>query len=1074
MEFGILGPLEVTSAGDTVAVPGARQRTLLAVLAVHLGEVVSVDRLVDMIWGEEPPANPRNALQSQVSQLRRHLGDEGQGLVVSQPPGYVLRADPDTVDAARFEALVREGREALRDGDQDRAAGRLGAALELWRGPPLGEFAGHAFADLAAARLEELRLGAVEDRIEAGLRAGRHAELVADLETLVAEHPLRERPRGQLMLALSRAGRQADALEVFRDTRRVLDEELGIDPGRDLVSLYEKLLRQEDEAPAAVPAAQASPPSSEVLPSVLPRPLSSFIGRSDDLERVVGLLGGSRLVTLTGPGGVGKTRLAIEAAARAVDGDSDTEAVWLVELGGLRHPDLVAAAVAETLGLTDGSGLAGTASAPHQAGARVIAALRRRSALLVLDNCEHLVDPVAGFVRDLLGATAALSVLCTSREALGIAGETVWSVPSLPLPPPEQQVGVDDLARWGATALFLDRTRLADPDLVIDDADAWRVVQLCRRLDGIPLALELAAARVAMLGLADLADRLDDRFAVLTGGDRTAQPRQRTLQAVIGWSWDLLDEAERALFRRLSVFAGGATLDAVEGVCSDRDELPRDGVLELMASLVGKSMVVADRHDRPTRYRMLESLHAFATDRLADRGEAETFRRRHADHMQALAARTVPRLRTRTQQRAMEELDDLLDDLRAALTWAEETGDGQRGGRLATELGWYFYLRGHGAEGARWLTTFATRAAPREAALARLWSALLAPAADQTPDLPAELQDAAGVLDEHGTLTDRAFAALVIAVVRIAFGDATGADEQLRSARALIEPDGEEADVAVADLLTGNVRLIVGDVGGARPWLEGALDRFTGLGDRWGEVQCRVALLSCAEMTGDLTGALRHADRGIALTGELRLAELEAVLHSRRATVAVLAGDEEVAETSLRRSRHLAEELGAEMVAGTVDLAAGFVALRTGRLREAERCFQRVLDRFGDTPLPVVRTYALARLGTVAELTGDLDRAVTLHRDSYHVACRTGDPRSVALALEGLAAAHAAAGRSEDAAVLLGAAEARRDSVGLPLPAVERTDVDRAETTARSELGDERFAAARERGRSLADDQLPV
>ena len=1073
MEFDVLGPLVVRSGDQVIEVPGRKQRALLVALLLHVGEVVSVDRLIDAIWGDDPPANPKNALQSQVSQLRRHLRDERQQLVVSRSPGYVLRADPAAVDAVRFEALVRDGRAALRDGDERRAVQELVTALGFWRGGPLEEFAGQEFVDVAIARLDELRLGAIEDRIECDLRAGHHRELVVELEALVADHPLRERLRGQLMLALARSGRQADALEVFHKTRRVLDDELGIDPSRELMSVYEVLLRQEDEPPAPTATAPLPPAQSAVLPNVLPRPLSSFVGREDDLQRVLELLGGSRLLTLTGPGGVGKTRLAVEAASRTVDGGPAVDGVWLVELAGLHDAELLADTVAETIGLADDSaGVVGVA-APRAATVRIAAALQHRRALLVLDNCEHLVDAVAGFVRDLLGAAHRLTVLCTSREALGITGETVWSVPSLAVPPRGEDIDLGALSRWGATTLFVDRVRDADPDLVIDAPAAIHVGEICRRLDGIPLALELAAARVRTLGLGELADRIDDRFAILTGGTRTALPRQQTLQAVIGWSWDLLDVPERTVFRRLSVFMAPPKLEAIEEVCSD-PAVPQEQIFAVVALLVDKSMLVADRRGHQARYRMLESLHAYAADRLADSGEADTFRDRHADYMLAMVADTVPQLRTADQVQAMDRLDDSLDDLRAALRWLEAADDGPRGGRLATELGWYWYLRGHRNEGLRWLATFAETATPRHAAMATLWSALLAPTAETTKRLLDRMHDAARVLDECGTVEDRTFAALLVTAVLIGLGDQPRALEKLESARMLIDRAGQDDHAADADLLTGNALLMVGEVDRARPWLEEGLGRYAARGDRWGQVQCLASLLSCAEMTGDLPAALRHADRGIDLAAQLRLRELDAILHSRRATVAMLAGDQVGAEASLRSARRLADELGSGMVTGSVDLAAGFVAMRSGRLDEAAQLYEGVLAWLGDAPLPSMRAYALAKLGTIAELTGEIDRAVGLHCDSYDQAARAGDPRGVALALEGLAATYTAAGRSEAAAVLIGAAQARRESVGLPLADVERADVDRAEAAARVALGSHAFEAAVQRGRTLADDQLPV
>ncbi|HSI93357.1 MAG TPA: AAA family ATPase, partial [Jiangellaceae bacterium] len=832
------------------------------------------------------------------------------------------------------------------------------------------------------------------------------------------------------------------------------------------------ILRQADEPPPRTPEAPADPKPPPPGTSRLPRLFSSFVGRDGDLDRVVDLLAGARLVTLTGPGGVGKTRLATEAAVRALESGLAPDGGWLVDLSALNDPALLDEAVAQALDLRSGSGPIAAPAANVRD--QVVAALSGKRALLLLDNCEHLVAAAAGFARDLLARTGLVTMLSTSREALGMPGETVWSVPSLALPPEGAAPVPEDLRRWGATQLFVDRAKAADPDFVLDPATAPLVMEVSRRLDGIPLALELAAASVRTLGLSELAARLDDRFAVLTAGDRTAQPRQQTLRAVIEWSWDLLDDSERTLFRRLSVFGGGATLAAIEAVCSDPDHVPAGQVVTLAAALTDKSMITVDRRDRPARHRMLETLRAFATGRLADSGEEAELRRRHADHLLAVATAEVPKLRTADQLDAMRRLDGERDNVRAALRWLDEAGDDVRGARLAVELGWYWYLRGLRTEGLHWLSAFSAGAEPRERALARLWSVFLAPDRTGGPPVPQRIEDAATTLAEHGSPADRTFASLVASVLYVSLGDGSAAARHRATSRALIEETGDEQDAAIADFVEGQARLIVGDLAAGLPWLEAALDRFTSLGDRWGQVQCLVALLSCAEMTGDLVAALGHADRGIERAGELRLREMEAILHCRRATVATLAGDHDAAAHSLDRAGQLADELGTEVVAGNVSLAAGFLAMRSGHLDNAERHFERVLDWIGGSPYPALRSYALARLGTVAELKGDHNRAIRLLRGSYADASTVGDPRAVAFALEGLAAAFATSGRPLDAAMLLGAAEARRASVGLPLPAAERADVDRAEAAARTHLGDAAFEEAADRGRSSGPEQLPL
>ncbi len=572
MHFGVLGPLEArTDCGSPVSVPEVKVRTLLADLLAHQGRPVSADRLVDDLWGEAPPGKPTGALRAKVSQLRRALEDAepgGRELVASGPAGYLLRVDSDAVDAHLFEGLTARAYET--DDPRARAA-LLTDALALWRGPAFADFGDDPFARAAITRLEERRLVALEERAEARLELGEHSLLTGELGELVARHPLRERLRAAHVRALYRSGRQAEALDSYNDLRNHLLEELGLDPSPELTVLHQAILEQ-DPALEPVPAPATRPRTN------LPASLTELVGRTDAVAEVRSLLDAGRLVTLTGPGGVGKTRLAVEAASGLADIYPD--GVWLVELAALGQSSgadagasqaAVAEAVAAVLGVRDdampGGGL--PPGEPVELTDRLTGALRTRRMLLVLDNCEHVVEPVAKLAELLLRAAPGLRILATSREPLGLAGELLWTVPPLELPEPTAAPEV--LERSGAVQLFVARAAAAAQGFTLDADNAEAVVMLCRQLDGIPLALELAATRVRALGVHQLAARLCDRFRLLAAGHRGVPARQQTLRAMIDWSWELLTEPERIVLRRLAVHAGGCTLAAAEEVCAGED-----------------------------------------------------------------------------------------------------------------------------------------------------------------------------------------------------------------------------------------------------------------------------------------------------------------------------------------------------------------------------------------------------------------------------------------------------------------------------------------------------------------------
>ncbi|HEX7525117.1 MAG TPA: BTAD domain-containing putative transcriptional regulator, partial [Gaiellaceae bacterium] len=532
-------------------------------------------------------------------------------IVVMRPPGYVLSIDEEHVDLYLLDRCVAAARAGVARGDLEEAVARFAEAESLWRGPALADFLYDDFAQPHIVRLDEVRLSLIEDRVDAELALGRHARSVGDLEALVNGNPLRERARGQLMVALYRTGRQADALRVFQEGREVLAEQLGLDPGPDLRELETAILNH-DPALLAPDTAATGATATTRRRSNLKAALSPLIGRERELAELAALLTDRRLVTVVGPGGAGKTRLAAETARLGVEHRKD--GVFMIELAPIGDPEAIADAVAGALELPDGDVDALTRVRQHCEG---------KDMLLVLDNCEHLVDAAAHIAEELLGACEDVSILATSREALRVTGEAVWPVPPL--------------QEADAVELFIERATSADPAFRVDDAARSILRDICDRLDGLPLAIELAAARTRAFTVAQIAERLDDRFRLLTGGSRTAMARQQTLRAVVDWSYDLLFEDERRVFERLSVFPGGCVIGAAEAVCAGGDVDETD-VIDLIDGLVAKSLLLVDRSGSEPRYRMLQTLSQYGRERLVGSGEADAVFGRMAAHFAELCA----------------------------------------------------------------------------------------------------------------------------------------------------------------------------------------------------------------------------------------------------------------------------------------------------------------------------------------------------------------------------------------------------------------------------------------------------
>ena len=672
MEFRILGPIEVTDEGRVVALNAAKPRALLAMLLLRANEFIANDRLIDDLWDDSPPATAVKVLQTYVSQLRRLLG---QDVIATGPAGYRVRLDPQSLDLLRFRRLLVTD---VCDTPADVAA-KLREALALWRGEPLAEFSDQRWARTEIERLDELLLDALERRIDADLAAGRDRELVEELERLVVAHPLREHLRAQLMLALYRSGRQVDALAAYREARRLLVETLGIEPTVGLRQLERSILDQDP----ALELVRALPPLDGGVragPSGETRS-SSFVGRTRELQDVRDLLRRKdvRLLTMTGPGGSGKTRLAREVTA---DSTGTAMGAVLVELAHITDAALVARTIADDLRVEEGPG--------QTAREALLEYLRDREALLLLDNFEHVLDAVP-FLRDLLAGAPGVTLLVTSRAPLGLPEEHVYRVPALELPQRSQRPPLRILGEIEAIRLFVDRATAVRPDFELSETNAEALTELCVRLDGLPLALELAAARCDLLSVQALLERLGSRLDLLraTPGSRLVE-RQWTLRGAIEWSYDLLQRDEQQLFSSLAVFVGGFTLGAAQQAAAQ----PGLDILEGADTLLRNNLLttVQARGDEP-RLGMLETIREFALESLAARDDAEAVRRRHAAFYVVLAEEAETGLIGPQQHEWLERLDSERDNIRTALTWAVNTGEADIGLRIGAALWRYSQLR---------------------------------------------------------------------------------------------------------------------------------------------------------------------------------------------------------------------------------------------------------------------------------------------------------------------------------------------------------------------------------------------
>ncbi len=989
LQLSVLGPIEVSIDDRMVDLGSPKIRTLLAALVANRPQVMSIDSLVETLW-DDAPATAHKSIHKYVSQLRRHLGSA----LVTRPTGYLIELDERSLDAAVFETALKEIRTLDDTGIED--------ALALWRDDPYPELAATDWGPAETARLSELRLQAIETLNERRLDAARHGEMIGDLEHMVGAHPFRERFWAQLMLAYYRSGRQSDALAAFQRLRRSLGEDLGIEPSPELAQLEELILLQDASlAPPVAPAQQN-----------LPTPLTSFVGRSREISDLENLLVTHRLVTLLGTAGSGKTRLATETGRVVLDRFTE-DGVWFVDLAANRSPDQVVDSIAKALGV---GGLG-----DQDAEAVLANYLSRRRLLLIMDNCEHLLAKVADVTKRLLEGSPGLVVMATSRERLGVPGEIVVDVTPLPYPDENEPVTLE----YDGVQLFVDRVRAVSRDE--DPSLALEVIgEIVRRLDGIPLALELAAARSRGLGLVGLKDHLDDRFSLLSSP--TGADRHQTLQAAVDWSYRLLDPPERSLFARLSVFRGGFDLAAAVEVCG-YDPLDDHVVPTLLAGLVDKSLVVAGGGER-RRYHLLETLREYAV-RMLDSSESARLRDSHAEYYRRFAEQAAARLKgpEQTIWRAALRADH--DNLRKALRWAATTSP-ETLVRLASALGAFWDSVGPRAEGHEWLR----RAVEKSGDLA--------------PKLRIEaLLQASDLFSSQHASLPREFAERALAESR-AIGDVSGEARALRALSWAMAIDGSNEEARAIGMQA--LELIAGqddpwelalwsermgqasfrDPGWSIQMLEQALDLYRQVGDRSREA---LVLYKIAEQLAGSNG-----DMGKAV---------------------------EFAAEAIR----ISEEVGNTHDGAHARLEYGKVLRKAGRFQESAGVLSEAvaqLARQGDERCTV---RALTALGTTHIDAGELSTGERVLLESLHRGLELGERRTTRTALAGLARIAAETGSPDMAATLFAYVDRLGMALDIPASEVSKGKRDARRAGLKGELGDDGFDRAWERGEGLTMEE---
>ena len=1057
MLVALLGPLEVTVDGAAVPVSGARLRRLLLRVAVEAGRTVSGAELVHAVWTDEPPADQVNALQTLVSRLRRAVGEPS--CLQQTGVGYRLQAD---TDVQVFRDRVTQAQRAAARQDLAAAAEEYRDALAVWRGPALAEVEDADWAEPIAARWHAERSAALRARIDCDIQLGRAATVIPELEDLVRAQPTQEELTGTLMSALAAAGRPADGLAAYEHLRETLSDELGVDPSPELRDAYQRLLRVTDADQSDVRTHRRTN---------LRASLTSFLGRDDEVKRLSTLLDQGRLATVVGPGGAGKTRLAGVAAAQWLDRMPD--GVWLVELAPVTDEANIPLAILSSLGILADQLLERSVEVSRKPTIdKLIDLLADADCLLVMDNCEHLITGAAGIVDQLLGTCPRVKVLATSREPLGIDGEGLCMIPPLTLP--ERGIGPGAAQSFASVQLFADRAAAVSADFTIDERTVGPVVEIVRRLDGLPLAIELAAARLRVLPVTEIADRLNDRFRLLTGGSRIAMPRHRTLRAVVEWSWDLLTDEERLLAERLAIFPSGASIDSAQSICTD-DRLPVADILDVLIAVVDKSLLKTSV-GLPVRYQMLETIREFGVERLAERGELADLRLRHARYFSKLAQRHCDALRGPGQLEHLRILEVERDNILSALAFLCDAGQPHEPIDLAYALCWYWTMLGRHSEAIRWLGLVldATKGYDGKRRLLvesmhelNLMATTFGSGSTKPEsEIVARMKDLYRELGEIDPL-DEPMMPLLRAILTF-FGGMP--DDSITALEpALNSPDPWVRGAAL--MFRSNMWENFGEPEKMRIDATASLELFSQLEDRWGMASASSALAQLSMLDGDIQAAIDRFEQSADYLAEFGATSDASMMHLRLADLYVRLGNMEAAQQQLSLSQEGDFQIGSRAQRMMIDATMANIALVQGDTETADRLEAKLTTDVETLQLGshIINGHVLALvLSTKVNLVvsrGELD-GVTEWLDRAYAAGLTTQDMPI-MAHVGLAVARwaNAVGQAEAAAEIHGATAQLRGAPD-PTEPLGRTLTEQLI----ERLTEDAYRAAFERGQQLDRD----
>ncbi|MBI1742496.1 tetratricopeptide repeat protein [Candidatus Acetothermia bacterium] len=1032
LKIQLFGRFELWREGISVPPgtwPRAKTQALLKLLLYERGRVFSQDQLIDALFADLDPDKAAHNLHARLSELRRMLephlkkGTDSQFILNVGQQGYCFSKEVSCwVDTETFQEQIEAAQEAERTGHWAEALASYKQAIDLYLGDYLAEDLYEEWTISPREHWRELYLVALGRLSECQARLGHYDQAIEQCKKVTQLSPGRESIYRQQMLYHFLAGEHSESFKAYQACVQALQEQLEVDPSPETKERYEQIVKGKVEG---VEGIYPKPFVAIAVRHNLPSALTSFVGREKEIAEVKQLLSGSRLVTLTGVGGCGKTRLALRVAGDLVDEHQD--GIWLVELATLTNPELVTHAVATVLGVREEPKrpLLGT----------LTDYLKPKQLLVILDNCEHLLTACAQLVETLLRQCPQLKILASSREGLNIGGELTYHVLSLSLPAGQSLPSLEHLMQYDALRLFVERATFSQPEFRLTEGSAAVAAQICQRLDGIPLAIELAAARVKVLTVEQIVARLDDRFRLLTGGSRTALPRQQTLQQAMDWSWEPLSEQERAVLRRLAVFAGGCTLEAAEAICSGQG-IEKSEVLDLLTHLVEKSLAMVQASEGGARYRMLETTRLYGRDKLLEAGESEIVRSQHLNFFLQLAERAEPNFFGPDLKIWLDRVAIEHDNIRSALEWSIISRDSLGAGLQLAGLLWRFWaVRGHATEGRKWL------------------EALLA----QSDGLPASV---------------RYFAFHTAGNLASDQGEHRRARDFYEKCLILCQEIGHRLMAAHMYNNLGNIADDEEDYDRAEPLYEKALAEYREIGKAWNIATPLSNLGWIAQRKGIYHRAKSLYEESLVLCRQAGDKERIALVLNNLGSLAHDQTYYDQAKALYNEALTLRQEVGdKEGIASSLN-NLGNLARRLGNYSQAKPLHEQALALGRELGSPLIKASAFHNLGIVAQCQADYRRARSWYEESLEISREMRNRQMISSAIEAFASVELAEGRAQQRAVqLFGAAESLRVAASSPMSPADRAEYDPILAAARTALGEDVFAAAQAEGRAMTLEQ---